>query len=113
MGCHLGGTFLGAFGYSDDVTLLFPSRQGLEMMLKICEDFAASHSMKFSTDPVPSKSKSKCLFFSRSRSSDEIENVVPNGDKLPWFATARHHGNHLTSKLNLSFYSPETKTDLL
>ena len=113
MGCHLGGTFLGAIGYADDVTLLSPSRQGLQIMLKICEEFASSHSMQFSTDPVPSKSKSKCLFFSRSRSSEEIENVVLNGDKLPWVTTAKHLGNHLSSKLNLSFYSPETKTDLL
>ena len=113
VGCHLGGTFLGAFGYADDVTLLSPSRQGLQILRKICEDSAASHSMQFSSDPVPSKSKSKCIFFSRRRSSDEIENVVLNGDKLPWVTTAKHLGNHLSSKLNLSFYSPETKTDLL
>jgi hypothetical protein len=35
VGCHLGGTFLGAIGYADDVTLLSPSRQGLQIMLKI------------------------------------------------------------------------------
>ena len=33
VGCHLGGFFLGAFGYADDVTLLVPSRQGLQVML--------------------------------------------------------------------------------
>ena len=94
VGCHLGGTFLGAFGYADAVTLLSPSRQGLQILLKICEDFAALHSMQFSSNPVPSKSKSKCLFFSRRRSSDEIENVVLNGDKLSWVTTAKHLGNH-------------------
>ena len=113
VGCHLGGLFLGAFGYADDVTLLAPSRQGLQMMLKICEDFATSHSMQFSTDPVPSKSKSKCLFFSRKRADEDIENVILNGDKLPWVSTAKHLGNHLSSKLNFSFLCPETKTDLL
>ena len=108
-----GGFFLGAFGYADDVTLLAPSRQGRQVMLKICEDFASSHSMQFSTDPVPSKSKSKCLFFSRERTADVIENVKLNGDKLPWVSTAKHLGNHLSSKLNLSSFCPETRTDLL
>ena len=113
VGCHIGGTFLGAFGYADDVTLLAPSRQGLQAMLKVCEDFAASHSMQFSTDPVPSKSKTKCMFFSRERPAVVIENVVLNGDKLPWVTTAKHLGNHLSSNINFAFFCPETKTDLL
>ena len=75
--------------------------------------FDTSHSMQFSTDPVPAKSKSKCLFFSRKRAAEDIENVVLNGDKLPWVSTAKHLGNHLSSKLNFSFLCPETKTDLL
>ena len=113
LGCHLGGSFLGAFGYADDVTLLAPSRQALQIMLDICEDFATSHSMLFSTDPVPAKSKTKCLFFSRERSSDQVQNVTLNGDKLPWVDTAKHLGNHLSSRLDYSSFSPETKTDLL
>ena len=64
-----------AFGYADDVTLLSPTRQGLQLLLDICEEFASSHSMLFSTDPVPAKSKTKCLFFSHSRSSEDIKNV--------------------------------------
>ena len=59
VGCHVGGSFLGAVGYADDVTLLSPTRQGLQAMLKICEDFSASHSMLFSTDPNPGLSKTK------------------------------------------------------
>jgi hypothetical protein len=110
--CQLGGLYLGAFGYADDVTLLAPSRQSLQMMLKICEDFASSHSMLFSTDPTPAKSKAKCLFFSRSRASDEVAQVELNGDFLPWVTTAKHLGNHLSTKLNLTFFSPESKTDL-
>ena len=53
------------------------------------------------------------MFFSRKRSSDQVENVKLNGDSLPWVDKAKHLGNHLSSKLNLSFSSPETKTDLL
>ena len=113
IGCHLAGTYLGAYGYADDVTLLAPTREGLQRMLNICEEFAESHSMIFSTDPNPSKSKSKCLFFSRSRTADKIHPVKLNGNCLPWVSTAKHLGNHLSSILSVSPYSPETRTDLL
>ena len=59
VGCHMGGQFLGAFGYADDVLLLAPSRQALQIMLTICEEFSTSHSMLFSTDPNPVKSKTR------------------------------------------------------
>ena len=98
VGCHLGGSYFGAFGYADDVTLLAPTRQGLQVMLDICEEFSSSHSMLFSTDPVPAKSKTKCLFFSRKRSSEQVMNVTLNGDTLPWVTTAKHLGNQLSSK---------------
>ena len=52
-------------------------------------------------------------FFSRNRSADDVENVFLNGDKLPWVTSAKHLGNLLSSKLNLSLFCPETKSDLL
>ena len=36
VGCHVGGEFMGAFGYAYDVLLLAPSRQALQIMLSIC-----------------------------------------------------------------------------
>ena len=82
-------------------------------MLHICENFSDEHSMVFSTDPIPSKSKSKCLMFSRDKTVEQILPVKLNGDNLPWVETAKHLGNHLSSKLDLSTFSPETRTDLL
>ena len=113
VGCHIGGEFLGAFGYADDVLLLAPSRQALQVMLTICENFATSHSMLFSTDADPAKSKTKCLVFSRTLNADQVSNVRLNGDSLPWVKSAKHLGNHLSSKIDLSCFAPETKTDLL
>lgn len=49
VGCYLGGTFMGAFSYADDVTLLAPTRHSLQILLKICEEFAHTHQMHFST----------------------------------------------------------------
>lgn len=95
------------------MTLLSPSREGLQVMLDICENFARSHSMQFSTDSIPSKSKTKCLFFSRSRTPDMIKNVKLNGDSLPWVKSARHLGNQLSTNLHYSPMAPEMTTDLL
>ena len=41
----------------------FLSFWGLQKMLQVCETYAKEHNLVFSTDPVPAKSKSKCLYF--------------------------------------------------
>ena len=62
VGCYIGDKFFGAVGFADDIILLAPSRGAMELMLSTCEKFAKYHNLLFSTDPVPSKSKTKCLF---------------------------------------------------
>ena len=52
LGCHIGGLWMGACGYADDLVLLAPVRSVL-----------SEHNLVFSTDPVPAKSKSKSIFF--------------------------------------------------
>ena len=62
-GCWVGSSFLGLLGYSDDNFLLAPSREALQTMLLICEQYAEDHGLKFSTDYDPKKSKTRCLAF--------------------------------------------------
>ena len=40
LGCHINGTYMGALGYTDDITLTCPSLYGLNSMLDICNQFA-------------------------------------------------------------------------
>ena len=47
IGCHIGSTFVGAFGYADDLTLLAPSIPAAEEQLRTCEEFAAEFSVMF------------------------------------------------------------------
>ena len=61
VGCHVGVLWYGAVCYADDLMLLAPSRIAAAMMLECCENYADEHNLKFPTDPVPSKSKSKCI----------------------------------------------------
>ena len=56
LGCHVGSSYAGAFGYTDDIALLAPSLQCLKQMISICEKYASSHSITFD----PNKSKLLC-----------------------------------------------------
>ena len=95
-GCWVENSFLGILGYSDDNILLAPSIEALQDMLNICEKYAASHGLKFSTDPNPNKSKTRCLaFLQRERN---LRPVLLCGNKLPWIASCKHLGNTIVTK---------------
>ena len=57
LGCHVGTSYAGAFGYADDIALVAPSMQCLKKMIIICEKYANSHSITFN----PNKSKLLCF----------------------------------------------------
>ena len=59
LGAHVAGLFMGAVCYADDVLLIAPTRSALQRMLYELEDFAKESNVIFSTDPVPTKSKTK------------------------------------------------------
>ena len=39
IGCHIGHYYTGAIAYADDLILMCPSREGLQEMLHICEEY--------------------------------------------------------------------------
>ena len=47
VGCHIGGHFVGALGYADDVTLVAPSRSGIRTLINVCEQFALGTKSQF------------------------------------------------------------------
>ena len=56
LGCYVGTTYAGAFGYADDIALISPSIYSLKKMIRICESYAAKYHITFN----PSKSKLQC-----------------------------------------------------
>ena len=84
--------FAGAFFYSDDLIILAPTRQALQEMLTISEEYATQHNMVFSVHEDPKKSKSKCVHFNYGR-KEEPEKLVLNGKPLPWIDTIEHLGH--------------------
>ena len=97
VGCYVGGAYMGAVGFADDILLLAPSRCAMEVMLAKCEDFALRNNLQFSTDPDPRKSKSKCIFVcGRNKHLVKPAPVTLYGVDLPWVSTATHLGHELS-----------------
>ena len=95
-GCWIYGEYYGILGYSDDNLLLAPSIYALQEMLKICEEYAALHDLKFSTEANPKRCKTKCMaFLKRQR---ELSDLKLSGNILPWVASGKHLGVTLDDK---------------
>ena len=99
LGAHVAGLFMGAVCYADDVLLIAPTRNAMQRMLLELEEFAAESNITFSTDPVPIKSKSKCLYVvGKKQNLDKPAPLTLCGRELPWVNQADHLGNTLTVK---------------
>ena len=95
LGCHIGGWWMGACGFADDLILLAPVRSVLQRMVSICEKYGNEHNLVFSTDPNPSKSKTKCLYFCGRISNVQYPAPVRlYGKDLPWVKICRTSGPH-------------------
>ena len=93
---------MGCLGYADDLILLAPSRETMAKMLDVCERYALNHNLEFSTDPVPAKSKSKCLYMCGKKAN--VTYPAPlylKGTPLPWVKTATHLGHELHQDCNM------------
>ena len=104
-GCWIRGSYFGILGYSDDSLLLAPSLDALQEMIGICETYAGTHNLRFSTDPNPNKCKTKCLaFLLRDR---PLPSMHLCGNPLPWVTAGKHLGITISNKID------GMKTDIL
>ena len=86
-------------GYSDDIDnwLLAPSRDALQEIPVTCEEYAEEHKLIFSTDPNPTKCKTKCIAFLKTER--EMAPLKLCGDPLPWIENAKHLGIFFQNKI--------------
>ena len=88
--------------YADDVLLIAPTRNAMQRMLLEIENFAAASNIDFSTDPLPSKSKSKCIFVTgKKRHLERPAPLFLCGRELPYVKQADHLGNIITDQGNM------------
>ena len=92
IGCQFELTYAGVSGCADDIALVAPSLSSLKQMMKICEQFAESHSITF--DPT----KTKLLCFNM-----KPESVFPpiylNGEKVSTVEHEKHLGNYVATDI--------------
>ena len=71
-------------------------------MLEVCEKFAIKNNLKYSSDPNPAKSKSKCMLMCGK--TGNVRYPAPlllNGQVLPWVECAAHLGHELSQSVNM------------
>ena len=102
LGCYVAGVWIGAVMYVDDLALLAPTRAVLVDMLAVVEKFGISHNLKFSTDPNPKLSKTKCIAFGARPNRALPAPVKLYGKELPWVESALHLGHTLHQSLSMA-----------
>ena len=96
VGAHVAGIFMGVACYADDVVLIAPCHQAMQLMLSTVEDFARRYNISFSTDPDPKKSKSKSIcMVGKKCNLTKPAPLMLCGNQLPWVESAVHLGHEL------------------
>ena len=70
----------------------------LQDMLETCQDFAAAHNLRFSTDTNPAKCKTKTMAFLKTDRT--LPNLILCGNPLPWTDKCKHLGTTITNKID-------------
>ena len=104
LGCHVGLTYAGAFGYADDIALVSPSIYGLKKMISICETYAQDYHITFN----PAKSKLLCF----NVTSTDIPPIYLNGTPVTVVNKDKHLGNYISTNIYLSVCSSKLHLSL-
>ena len=106
LGCSVAGVWMGASTYADDVFLLSPNQPTLQRMMNVCQEFGKEHNLAFSTDPVPAKSKTKCIIFSGNKNLKELPPpIMLDGKALPYVASLDYLGHTLHQSMSMEMDS--------
>ena len=92
LGCHVGNNCVGILGYADDVILLSPTVQSLKCMIKVCEEYAKTHCIKFNGR------KSQLIVFGKHNLRHS--NIYVNGENVPFVKEIKYLGHTLTNNVN-------------
>ena len=92
LGCHVGTSYAGAFGYADGIALVAPSMQCLRKMIIMCEKYAKLHSITFN----PNKPKLLCF---NVDDTDVIPQIYLNGEVILVVDSNKHLGNYISTNI--------------
>ena len=92
--------------------LLSPSRNGLQSMFDICVNYFEEHKITISTNIDLKKSKTKCIYFSHTKSNIDPASIMFNNVPLPWVDSWPHLGNELNQSDMIIKAGSSMDTDL-
>lgn len=93
IGCHITDMYYGVLGYADDLVLLSPSRDGLQKMLTICENYGKEYDMNFHPK------KTVCMYMSNNVCTSDIAPLKLSGHELKWVQKFEYLGIDITPDL--------------
>ena len=93
IGSKIGNSYLGVFGYADDLTLLCPSLTGLKEMLNTCEAYAKDYNILFNAK------KSKLMYFGRNNINTNNMMSMSNGTRIDFVEQCTHLGTIIYSDI--------------
>ena len=92
LGCHVGPTFAGAFGYVYDVALIALSLYALKKMISVCESYAERYHIAFN----PTKSKLICYNIDPST----LGPICLNKQLISIVDNDKHLGNYISNDIH-------------
>ena len=76
--------------------------------------YAVEYNISFSIDPIPSKSKSKCIFMvGNNKNMVKPVPLMLGGRELPWVETATHLGHELHESGNMEHDSKVKRAEFI
>ncbi len=90
VGCYMGRVFVGATGYADDLKLLTPSVNALNILVNICKNYAAKYDVMFN------EKKSLLIIYKCTRRKPPDPNIYINNVKVPCVNEVIHLGYNLS-----------------
>ena len=100
IGCHIDNCYLGILGYADDLSLIAPSREGLQSMINIVREFFDDHGIEISTDINVEKSKTKVIVFNYK---NQVSNLRLYDRDLPTVQKWEHLGNTILNSESATY----------
>ena len=90
---YIGNEYYGALCYADDLTLLCPTRYGLQSMVNVCEMFGREHCVTFNVAKSYAISYGPVII-------PPNHNIHMNGNPIKWLNEVNYLGNHIKSDMN-------------
>ena len=85
-------------GSPEDIGVTQLNQESLQAMVDVCQQFVSARNLKFGTHKDPSKSKTKCVLFSKKKLGvNDVKPINLDGDVLPWVDDVKHLGHILQS----------------